>query len=104
MIFFLCLYLTATEFNTGTASSAEVLVFRRGRVPQQLLDAEKAAKNDEESPVSASANGAKGDDVVQKREQEEQVKALEPQTDVFTWKDVCYDIKIKGNPRRLLDN
>jgi ATP-binding cassette subfamily G (WHITE) protein 2 (PDR) len=29
---------------------------------------------------------------------------LAPQTDVFTWTDVCYDIKIKGEPRRLLDN
>ena len=25
------------------------------------------------------------------------------QTKTFHWKDVCYDIKIKGNPRRLLD-
>ncbi|CCF44605.1 multidrug resistance protein CDR1 [Colletotrichum higginsianum] len=28
---------------------------------------------------------------------------LEEQTAVFHWKDVCYDIKIKGEPRRILD-
>jgi ATP-binding cassette subfamily G (WHITE) protein 2 (PDR) len=102
MIFFLFVYLFATEFNSATDSSAEVLVFRRGHVPKQLLAAEKAAKNDEEAPPAAGAGA--GTDDVQDKEQDEQVQALPPQTDVFTWKDVCYDIKIKGEPRRLLDN
>jgi ATP-binding cassette subfamily G (WHITE) protein 2 (PDR) len=102
MIFFLFVYLFATEFNSATDSSAEVLVFRRGHVPKQLLAAEKAAKNDEEAPPAAGAGA--GTDDVQDEEQDEQVQALPPQTDVFTWKDVCYDIKIKGEPRRLLDN
>jgi ABC-type multidrug transport system ATPase subunit len=26
------------------------------------------------------------------------------QKDIFTWKDVVYDIEIKGEPRRLLDH
>jgi ABC-type multidrug transport system ATPase subunit len=30
--------------------------------------------------------------------------AIQPQTDVFTWRDVSYDIEIKGEPRRLLDH
>jgi ABC-type multidrug transport system ATPase subunit len=107
MIFFLFVYLFATEFNSATDSSAEVLVFRRGHVPKQLVEAEKAARNDEEAPASAGitgANGAGKDDAELEKEQQEQVQALAPQTDVFTWKDVCYDIKIKGEPRRLLDN
>ncbi|KUJ08928.1 ABC-transporter [Mollisia scopiformis] len=103
MIFFLFVYLGATEFNSATSSSAEVLVFRRGHVPKQLVVAEKAAKNDEESPIASGTNAGK-DDAEQEKEQDEQVQALAPQTDVFTWKDVCYDIKIKGEPRRLLDN
>ncbi|CZR53514.1 probable ABC1 transport protein [Phialocephala subalpina] len=103
MIFFLFIYLLATELNSATSSAAEVLVFRRGHVPKQLVQAEKAAKNDEEGPISAAGTNAKDDDEHEK-EQDEQVQALAPQTDVFTWKDVCYDIKIKGEPRRLLDN
>ena len=106
MIFFLFVYLFATEFNSATDSSAEVLVFRRGHVPKHLVVAEKAAKHDEESPARAGANaGAAGkDDAEQEKEQDQQVQALAPQIDVFSWKDVCYDIKIKGEPRRLLDN
>jgi ATP-binding cassette subfamily G (WHITE) protein 2 (PDR) len=100
MIFFLFVYLFATEFNATSSSTAEVLVFRRGHVPRQLAAAEEAAKNDEEAPVQTGAVNAD----VQEKEQDEQVQALSPQTDVFTWKDVCYDIKIKGEPRRLLDN
>ncbi|KAJ5336355.1 uncharacterized protein N7506_004377 [Penicillium brevicompactum] len=30
--------------------------------------------------------------------------AIQAQTDTFTWRDVSYDIEIKGEPRRLLDN
>lgn len=102
MIFFLFVYLAATEFNSATDSSAEVLVFRRGRVPAYLKAAEKAAKNDEEAPP-ADATSAK-DDAGRDQEQDKQVNALAPQTDVFTWKDVCYDIKVKEGQRRLLDN
>lgn len=105
MIFFLFVYLFATEFNSATSGSAEVLLFRRGRVPKQLVVAEKAAGRDEEAPALAgTVTGASKDDSEIDKEQNEQVQALAPQTDVFTWKDVCYDIKIKGEPRRLLDN
>jgi ATP-binding cassette, subfamily G (WHITE), member 2, PDR len=98
-------YLFATEFNSATDSSAEVLVFRRGHVPKHLEVAEKAAKHDDEAPVAGAGTGSAGkDDTEQENEQDEQVQALAPQTDVFTWKDACYDIKIKGEPRRLLDN
>lgn len=99
MIFFLFVYLFATEFNSTSSSTAEVLVFRRGHVPRQLAAAEEAAKNDEEAPQTGAVNPD-----AREHEQDEQVQALPPQTDVFTWKDVCYDIKIKGEPRRLLDN
>ncbi|KAH7137779.1 ABC-2 type transporter [Dactylonectria macrodidyma] len=30
--------------------------------------------------------------------------AMPPQTDTFVWKDIIYDIEIKGEPRRLLDH
>ncbi|KAH7413485.1 putative ABC transporter CDR4 [Cadophora sp. MPI-SDFR-AT-0126] len=105
MIFFLVVYLVATELNSSTDSKAEVLVFRRGHVPKHLEVAEKAAKGDLEAPMPAAGPGAQGkDEETAAKEQEEEIAALPPQKDVFTWKDVCYDIKIKGEPRRLLDN
>ena len=32
------------------------------------------------------------------------VNAVEPQKDIFTWRDVTYDIHIKSEERRLLDH
>ncbi|KAI9054006.1 hypothetical protein LZ554_002950 [Drepanopeziza brunnea f. sp. 'monogermtubi'] len=105
MIFFLMVYLAATEFNASTDSKAEVLVFRRGHVPQHLVAAEQAARQDEGAPMpSAGVQSPAKDDERRGKEGEREVAALAPQTDIFTWKDVCYDIKIKGEPRRLLDN
>jgi ATP-binding cassette subfamily G (WHITE) protein 2 (PDR) len=105
IIFFLFTYLLATELNSATDSSAEVLVFRRGHVPKQLENAEKAAKQGGDAPPASAGNSRAGkNDVDQEQERDEQVAALVPQTDVFSWKDVCYDIKIKRESRRLLDN
>lgn len=99
-IFFLFVYLIATELNSSTSSSAEVLVFRRGHVPKHI--SKEATKEDEEAglekqDVSRSSEGY-GNKI------QEDVNAIPPQKDVFTWRNVVYDITIKGEPRRLLDN
>lgn len=105
MFAFLAAYIISTELNSATASSAEVLVFRRGHVPKRLLEAEKAAKNDEEAPQLAGAvSRSNGNDEETDEKQEEKIQALAKQTDVFSWRDVCYDIHIKDEERRLLDN
>ena len=103
MIFFLALYLFATEFISAADTSGEVLVFRRGHVPKHLLESEKLSKQDKEAqPTSGTLIG--GDAPTLNRKEEEQLQVLAPQTDVFSWRNVCYDIKIKGESRRLLDN
>lgn len=102
MIFFLVFYLAASEYNSASSSQAEVLVFRRGHVPKELQQVRKGAKNDEEA-LTAHALSASRDDAAQDLEQTEKVQALAPQTDIFSWRNVCYDIKIKGEPRRLLN-
>lgn len=94
LIAFMLLYFVAIELNSATTSTAEVLVFQRGHVPSYLQDGDNAA-GDEETAEGAKA---KGD------EQETNVNAIEPQKDIFTWRDVVYDIEIKGEPRRLLDH
>ncbi|GAB7355524.1 hypothetical protein MBLNU459_g6007t1 [Dothideomycetes sp. NU459] len=93
LIGFMIIYFVATEMNSSTTSTAEVLVFRRGHVPASLSD--KATSNDEET-AAAEAQKEGG--------QSEGVNAIPPQKDIFTWSDVVYDIKIKGEPRRLLDH
>lgn len=94
LIFFMFVYMLATELNSASGSEAEVLVFRRGMVPAQML------QNEDGKAVadrSSSSEGAKGG-------QEGEGPKLKPQTDIFTWRDVTYDVPVKGGDRRLLDH
>lgn len=88
------LYFVAVELNSSTSSTAEVLVFRRGHVPAYLKNSEK---QDEEStpPEKQTEN--------EKEDEGGDVDVIPPQTDVFTWKEVTYDIPVKEGTRRLLD-
>lgn len=104
LIFFLAIYLVACELNSSTSSTAEVLVFQRGRVPAYLLSANSSASTaaDEEMP---GGTGQKAESALQDAEGGADVNnVLEPQTDIFTWRDVVYDIHIKKEERRLLDH
>ena len=97
IIFFHLLYFVASEYITEKKSKGEVLVFRRGHVP-----AVSHGKDDVEASTSGpipvaersvpSSKGSEYDSVIQ------------ASTSVFHWGDVCYDIKIKGEPRRILDH
>jgi ATP-binding cassette, subfamily G (WHITE), member 2, PDR len=97
MIFFFAVYFLATEFNSNTTSTAEFLVFRRGHVPSYLQQGTK----DEES-VATDEKGVPTEEPSDAKQAEE-VKALPAQKSIFTWRNVTLDIKIKGEPRRLLD-
>ncbi|KAJ9156438.1 Multidrug resistance protein cdr1 [Pleurostoma richardsiae] len=91
MIFFFFTYIVAAELVTASRSKGEILVFRRGH---KTLSAAKPATehySTDRSPSSAT-------------EVRESVPPEPPkQQDIFHWKDVCYDINIKGEHRRLLD-
>lgn len=93
---FMITYFVASELNSSTASTSETLVFRRGYVPAYLLDANDEDRSTEENSgyVGKKTHG----------DEEMQVHGLQPQTDIFSWRDVVYDIEIKGEPRRLLDH
>jgi hypothetical protein len=95
MIFFLGTYLVATEYISAAKSKGEVLVFRRGHAPPKAKDAD-----DEEATtiIVHDKKAALQDD------SDNAVGVIQKQTAIFHWEDVCYDIKIKGEPRRLLDN
>jgi ATP-binding cassette subfamily G (WHITE) protein 2 (PDR) len=96
-IFFYVVYLVATELNSKSSSTAEFLVFRRGHVPQYMQESQTDEENGSEKQGKAIAEG-------QTNEKDDKVNVIPPQKDIFTWRDVCYDITIKGEPRRLLDN
>ncbi|KAK7466063.1 Multidrug resistance protein [Stygiomarasmius scandens] len=100
MILFCATYLIATEFISAAKSKGEVLVFRRGHVPASSKrpdDVEMALNRDLSLSRASSMTYA---DSIDKGA----VGNLQKQTSVFHWEDLCYDIKIKGEPRRLLDH
>lgn len=93
---FMILYFVAVELNSSTSSTAEVLIFRRGHVPAYLKNAADG-KGDEESGASEKHADT------EQQEDASDVDVIPAQTDVFTWKEVTYDIPVKEGTRRLLD-
>ncbi|KAL4895766.1 ABC-2 type transporter-domain-containing protein [Aspergillus ambiguus] len=89
MIFFMATYLTATEYISEAKSKGEVLLFRRGQAPP-------AESNDIEMTSQVGS--------ATKTEEMPEGAAIQRQEAIFQWQDVCYDIKIKGEPRRILDH
>jgi ABC-type multidrug transport system ATPase subunit/ABC-type multidrug transport system permease subunit len=99
LVFFMATYLISTELNSSTSSTAEVLVFRRGNVPSYMQQSKKGG--DAEAVLdSAEATGSAAND----EKQDETMNVIPPQKDIFTWKDVKYEIPVKGGKRVLLDN
>jgi ABC-type multidrug transport system ATPase subunit len=96
LIGFMLIYFIASELNSATTSTAEALVFRRGHEPAYMRPNYKPGSDVETSePAKAQASTETED---------KGMGAIQAQTDTFTWRDVSYDIEIKGEPRRLLDN
>ncbi|KAI1981745.1 GTPase-activating protein [Ophidiomyces ophidiicola] len=101
MFFFYGLYFLATEFNLSNQSTAEYLIFRRGYAPKQTVRQDEendtsVLQRDHEDPVNFNTN--------ENNPGEKVANVIPPQKDIFTWRNVVYDISIKGEPRRLLDN
>jgi ATP-binding cassette subfamily G (WHITE) protein 2 (PDR) len=90
LFFFMVTYFIAVEVNSSTSNTAERLVFQRGHVPAYL---QRDGKDEESGTTKAEQEEGAGD-----------VSAIEEQKGIFTWRDVVYDIEIKGEPRRLLDH
>ncbi|EFQ25369.1 ABC-2 type transporter [Colletotrichum graminicola] len=87
-------YLFATEYISAKKSKGEVLVFRRG------VSAPTKSKDDPEASVSGpSAIVEKGGKGASANE-----GAIQGSTSVFHWSNVCYDVKIKTETRRILDH
>lgn len=96
MVFLGCVYLGATELISAKKSKGEVLVFRRGHTPASL----KEQKADEE----AADEHAGGAALAKQESYTEATDIIQKQTAIFSWRDVCYDIKIKKEERRILDH
>ncbi|RWA03740.1 hypothetical protein EKO27_g11365 [Xylaria grammica] len=97
MLFSLFTYMVAAELVSEKKSKGEVLVFRRGHKPAQFKERKGDVEEGEGPRVGPTVTNAS-------RAQNKEAGFLEQQKSVFHWDDVCYDIKIKGEPRRILDH
>ncbi|TID15216.1 putative multidrug resistance ABC transporter [Venturia nashicola] len=89
------LYLFFAETVSAKKSKGEVLVFRRGHTPKGLL---KPSSNDEEAGTVTTAGVLKSDKA------QHAAEMIQKQTAVFSWRDVCYEIKIKDETRQILNH
>ena len=92
MVIFMAAYLCATEYISEAKSKGEVLLFRRGQAPRQ---------NPRDIEMTTEAVTPKKSDSASGRESG---AGIQRQEAVFHWQDVCYDIKIKNETRRILDH
>ncbi|ODN86312.1 ATP-binding cassette, subfamily G (WHITE), member 2, PDR [Cryptococcus wingfieldii CBS 7118] len=104
IVFFLFntfVYLSATELITAKKSKGEILIFPRGRVPKAILARSTESINDPEA--GGYAGGSRAAKQLTGADRAD-AGIIQRQTAVFSWKDVVYDIKIKGEGRRILDH
>ncbi|KLJ06286.1 ATPase [Blastomyces silverae] len=101
-VFFLALYIVASELVSAKPSKGEVLVYRRGKIPPELAQKRRnKSTGDPEVGDSAYEKQRFGQNRLEGRL--EKVASIAQQTSIFHWENVCYEIKIKGEPRLLLD-
>ncbi|KAJ9253878.1 hypothetical protein DTO195F2_6855 [Paecilomyces variotii] len=94
-IAFLFAYIVSSEYVSAKPSKGEILVFPRGKIPAFM---KKVHRDDDAEDGYIREKGGIG------QGGQDQTAAIVRQTAVFHWQDVCYDIKIKGQPRRILNH
>ncbi|CAH0028476.1 unnamed protein product [Clonostachys rhizophaga] len=99
IIFFNGIYIVLTELVTAKKSKGEILVFRRGYRPAQF----KESKGDVEATGGAPTPAVPVNASVTEKGSGSETQKLK-HANVFHWKDVCYDVKIKSETRRILDH
>ncbi|OJD13659.1 hypothetical protein AJ78_05895 [Emergomyces pasteurianus Ep9510] len=97
-VVFLVLYILASELARAKPSKGEVLVYRRGKMPLEFARKVKGEVTDDEELGGTLYEKQK---IEQNRLDE--IASIVKQTSVFHWENVCYEIKINGRPRRILD-
>lgn len=102
IFFFLGTYMACTELIQAKKSKGEVLLFRRGYKPAQFKEKNKGDAEEgmmRVGPVATNASRATAN-----RGEKPTGGMIQESSSVFHWNNVCYDIKIKGEPRRILDH
>nr|ACN71232.1 ABC transporter ABCl1 [Colletotrichum lindemuthianum] len=96
MLFFLFTYMVTAELVSEKKSKGEVLVFRRGHKPAVFK--EKHSDDPEDIRVGPVTTAERA------RVNEKDNGLIAEQRSTFHWNDVCYEVQIKKETRRILDH
>lgn len=88
-------YLLSAEYISSDIGKGEVLIFQRSH----LSAVKEKRVGDEESGSPTSSEKYKQEEVNQPVS-----SGITAQRNVFHWRDLCYDITIKGRTRRITDH
>lgn len=95
MIFFMIVYLLSAEYMTSDVGKGEILIFQRSNFSsmkkKQTADVEVGSSESHEKYRQDEANT-------------EASNGITAQKNIFHWRDLCYDITIKGQTRRITDH
>lgn len=101
IVFFTITYMLSAEYLSLSPSKGEVLLFLR---PGTLLGAlgRRSGHDEESGPAGGLPRASQPSD---HKEPTHHVPAEgKPHGRIFHWSNVCYDISIAGERRRILDN
>lgn len=98
------IYIAAAEYLSLHPSKGEILVFRRGHGHKSP----KSYASDDEEVGPAAPVRIEGRETEERRGSDKETAANSDEKaksdSIFHWSNVCYDISIKGERRRILDH
>ncbi|GMG21613.1 unnamed protein product [Ambrosiozyma monospora] len=108
-VFFLFTYLTVVEFSKSAMQKGEKIVFQLSTLAKMKKEQGKHNTNDVESGPSSSE---KPPGVIEgnsnysssSSSSSNGINKLVASKDIFHWSDVCYEVQIKDETRRILDH
>lgn len=104
VVFFMVIYIAAAEYLSLNPSKGEILVFRRGHGHKSP----KSYNSDDEESGPVAPVRIEGRATEERRGSNYEATVTsnekEKSDSIFHWRNVCYDISIKGEPRRILDH
>ncbi|GME88916.1 unnamed protein product [[Candida] boidinii] len=105
--FFLAVYLSIVEFSKEAAGKGEVIIFQRStlrKLKKEMKLMNYAAQKDIENGLNNEKPAGILIDSEHNKEDNYNMDGLEGGNEIFHWRNVCYDIQIKKETRRILDH
>ncbi|OHW94180.1 ABC-2 type transporter [Colletotrichum incanum] len=100
-VFFFIAYIITAEFAKPPKSEGEVLIFRRGKLPAGLN--EKSGLDEETQSRGVTVTEKVTTSPEEKTTTETRPRPSACGKPIFHWEDICYDVKIQDQDRRILD-